>query len=290
MMRVVRERWTATSRATTSRRGCWRSSTRSHDIQAARRLSFFRRPAGLTSARGAARHGHRRGQPRQRHAYAVDAHGLRAKSTTDNLRKELKVFAEERLVQNATGVTRTEQPLRMSMERVEDMLQLDSRAGLARLSEDTGGFLVEGSNNSSSAFRRIDEDNQFHYLLTYAPKNSAFDGKFREIQVKVRRPGVQVFARKGYRALSCRRPAMPTTSTCRRSRCSTATPLPNAFPIHAAGFSFPDAGASGPDAGARSRRHRRRCASSRRRAAHLLGAGSDRRAASATATGTTSRR
>jgi VWFA-related protein len=178
-------------------------------------------------------------------AYAVDAHGLRAKSTTDNLRKELEVFAEERLLQNATGVTRTEQPLTMSLERVGDMLQLDSRAGLARLSEDTGGFLVEGSNNLGAAFRRIDEDNQFHYLLTYSPKNSAFDGKFREIKVNVRRPGVQVFARKGYRALSSARPAMTDDFDVPAVALLDRDPLPNAFPIHAAGFSFPDAARPG---------------------------------------------
>ena len=42
------------------------------------------------------------------------------------------------------------------------------------------GFLVEGSNNLGAAFKRIDEDNQFHYLMTYSPKNAAFDGKFRD--------------------------------------------------------------------------------------------------------------
>ena len=177
--------------------------------------------------------------------YAVDAHGLRSKSTFDKVRKEIDVFAEERMIQNATGVTRTEQPLTMSFERVEDMMQLDSRAGLARLSEDTGGFLIEGSNDLSSAFRRIDEDHRFHYLLTYAPTNTAFDGKFRAIRVDVRRPGTQAFARKGYRALSAPRRAdadgydLPALTLLER------TPPPNAFPMRAAGFSFPDAARPG---------------------------------------------
>jgi VWFA-related protein len=177
--------------------------------------------------------------------YAVDAHGLRAKSTTNAIRKEMDVFAEERMIQNATGVNRTEQPLTMSLERVEDMLQLDSRTGLARLSQDTGGFLIEGSNDLSAAFRRIDEDNQFHYLLTYSPKNAAFDGKFRAIQVTVHRPGVQVFSRKGYRAVSSPR----LTDTANRDLPALAlldrSPLPNAFAVYAAGFSFPDAARPG---------------------------------------------
>jgi hypothetical protein len=119
-------------------------------------------------------------------------------------------------------------------------LKLDSHAGLARLSDDTGGFLIEGSNNLSSAFHRIDEDNQFHYLLTYSPKNTVMDGKFRTIQVKVGRPGVQVFARKGYRALSALpRPADAAFDAPALALLDRAS-LPNAFPIYAAGFTFPD--------------------------------------------------
>lgn len=176
--------------------------------------------------------------------YAVDAHGLRAKSTTNTIRKEMEIFTEERLIQNATGVLRTDQPLTMSLERVEDLLQIDSRAGLARLSRDTGGFLVEGSNDLGSAFRRIDEDNQFHYLLTYSPRNTAFDGKFRAIQVTVRRPGVQVFARKGYRAVSTPR-VTDASYDAPALALLDRTPLPNAFAVHAAGFSFPDAARPG---------------------------------------------
>ena len=93
-------------------------------------------------------------------AYAVDAKGLRSKSLLTNARKEMDDFAEERLNQVTTGSDRTEQPLTMAFERVEDTLRLDSRTGLARLSEETGGFLIEQTNDLSSAFRRIDEDNQ----------------------------------------------------------------------------------------------------------------------------------
>ena len=172
-------------------------------------------------------------------AYAVDAHGLRSKSTLGTMRKEIDTFAEERLVQTASGTDRTEQPLTMAFERVEDTLKLDSRTGLARLAQDTGGFLIEQSNDLSSAFRRIDEDNRFHYLLTYSPANSEFDGKFRTIQVKVRRPGTQVFSRKGYRAI---RTGGPDSTGYEVPALALADlrPLPNAFPIRAAGFSFPD--------------------------------------------------
>ena len=172
-------------------------------------------------------------------AYAVDASGLRAKSTATNLQREVNALAEERLTQVASGGDRTEQPLTMAFERVEDTLKLDSRTGLARLAEDTGGFLFEQSNNLSAAFRRIDEDNRFHYLVTYSPSNANFDGKFRSIRVRVTRPGMQVFARKGYRAVPA--PGVDTGSyDAAALALLDRSPIPNAFPIHAAGFTFPE--------------------------------------------------
>jgi VWFA-related protein len=173
-------------------------------------------------------------------AYAVDAKGLRAKSTLENTRKELGTFVEDRLTEGSSGRDRSDQPMSMAMERVENTLKLDSRTGLARLAEETGGFLIEQTNNLSSAFRRIDEDTQFHYLLTYTPKAQTFDGKFHAIHVKVTRPGMQVFARKGYRALRMRTPSDTAAYEVAALALLDRTPLPNAFPVQAAGFSFPD--------------------------------------------------
>jgi VWFA-related protein len=172
--------------------------------------------------------------------YAVDAKGLRTRTSSADTRKELQEFTDDRMMQNISGGNGGDQPLNRGFERVQDMARLDSRTGLARLAEDTGGFLVEESNNLTPAFRRIDEDNQFHYMVSYTPRNTVFDGKFREILVKSKRPNTAVFARKGYRAT--RMPGaidtpgyeVPALALLNRS------PLPNAFPMHSAGFSFPD--------------------------------------------------
>ena len=172
--------------------------------------------------------------------YAVDAKGLRTSSSSADTRKRLQEFTDDRMMQNISGGSGGDQPLSRGLERVEDMVRLDSRTGLARLAQDTGGFLVEQSNNLTKAFKRIDEDNQFHYLLTYSPTNTVFDGKFRTIDVKAERPGTHVFARKGYRAVRAHTPIdsggveVPALALLNR------TPLPNAFPVRAQGFSFPD--------------------------------------------------
>jgi VWFA-related protein len=173
-------------------------------------------------------------------AYAVDAKGLRTDSSLVDTRKEMTNFVEDRSQQTLMGSDRSDQPMTMALERVQDTMQLDSRAGLAKLADETGGFLVEQSNDLTSAFRRIDEDNQFHYLLTYAPKNVTFDGRFRAIRVGVRRSGAHVFARKGYRALRTAPSGDSGSYETPALALLDRTPLPNAFPVNAAAFSFPD--------------------------------------------------
>jgi VWFA-related protein len=177
--------------------------------------------------------------------YAVDARGLHTKSATEAAQKEIREYAEERLQQLAAGTTRTNRPITQGLEQVQDTVKLDSRTGLARLASDTGGFLVNESNDLTSAFRRIDEDNRFHYLLSYSPPNAAFDGKFHAIQVKVRRPGVEVFSRNGYRATRTLRSSDADTYERPALERLDRTPLPNDFPVRAAGFTFPDPGHPG---------------------------------------------
>ena len=172
--------------------------------------------------------------------YAVDAKGLRTSSSSSDTRKRLEEFTDDRMMQNISGGSGGDQPMTRGLERVEDMVKLDSRTGLARLSADTGGFLVEESNNLAKAFQRIDEDNRFHYLLTYSPTNSVFDGKFRTIEVKTGRSGTQVFARKGYRAVRAHTPIDSGGFEVPAIALLDRTPLPNAFPVRAQGFSFPD--------------------------------------------------
>jgi len=170
--------------------------------------------------------------------YTIDAAGLRAESTLTDTRRELDAASQERLRQNSISRDPTNGPITRIVERAEDLLRLDPQGGLARLAEDTGGFLIRDTNDLGSAFRRIDEDNRFHYLLTYSPSNVAYDGKFRAISVKVKRDGAQVFARKGY--LAVRPSAVPFLSyeVAALKALGRATPAKD-FPITASGFVFP---------------------------------------------------
>ena len=69
------------------------------------------------------------------------------------------------------------------------------------LSDQTGGFLIHDTNDLVSGLRRIDDDMNGYYFLTYVPQNKEYDGRFRRISVKVARPNVDVQSRQGYYAV-----------------------------------------------------------------------------------------
>ena len=65
-------------------------------------------------------------------------------------------------------------------------------------------------NDFREAFCRIIQDNSGYYLLGYYSNDTRRDGRFRRIQVRVKRPGLTVRARKGYTAPKGK--AQPTTT------------------------------------------------------------------------------
>jgi VWFA-related protein len=71
---------------------------------------------------------------------------------------------------------------------------------LRTMSSETGGFAVTAGRSFATAFDRIRNENSHYYILGYYPANNKRDGKFRKIEVKVKRPGVTVLARRGYTA------------------------------------------------------------------------------------------
>lgn len=80
---------------------------------------------------------------------------------------------------------------------------LDAAAGSEELASDSGGFTVRNTNDLSNGIQRIANETQAYYLLGYISSNTARDGKFRKIQVKLAEgKGLQLRARKGYFAPS----------------------------------------------------------------------------------------
>lgn len=73
-----------------------------------------------------------------------------------------------------------------------------SQDTLTSLAEDTGGRAFTDTNNFGEAFDRVRRDISAYYLLGYSSTNTVKDGRFRRIQVRVKRDGLRVEARAGY--------------------------------------------------------------------------------------------
>jgi VWFA-related protein len=76
----------------------------------------------------------------------------------------------------------------------------DRSGAMRTLAENTDGLTVMDSNDLDRGLARIASDMASYYLLGYYATNTKPDGRFREITVRVKQPGVAVRARKGYRA------------------------------------------------------------------------------------------
>jgi len=75
------------------------------------------------------------------------------------------------------------------------------------LAENTDGRAIVNRNDIATGMKQITRDQSAYYLIGYNSTQAPSDGKFHEIRVKVKRPGVQVRARKGYWALNAEQTA-----------------------------------------------------------------------------------
>jgi len=100
--------------------------------------------------------------------------------------------------------------------------EINARINTLRLlSEGTDGFAIVNTNDFDRGMRRIVDDLTSYYLLGYYSSSEKLDGKFRSIKVRVKRPGVQVRARRGYQA-----PTEEEVETARRGPVSSAANMP----------------------------------------------------------------
>jgi VWFA-related protein len=101
-----------------------------------------------------------------------------------------------------------------------DMASLRARIETLRtLADNTDGIAVVNSNDLDKGLRRIADDLTSYYLLGYYTTNNKLDGGYRRITVNVKRAGVSVRARRGYRAA--------TAEEVNASRAAAAAPVPD---------------------------------------------------------------
>jgi hypothetical protein len=73
-----------------------------------------------------------------------------------------------------------------------------SQDSLRTLASETDGRAIVNQNDLSKGLAQMVRDSSAYYLIGYNSSQAPNDGKFHEIKVRVKRPGVDVRARKGY--------------------------------------------------------------------------------------------
>lgn len=168
--------------------------------------------------------------------YSLDAAGLRVHSGQGETARRVNSTAADALQRDPE---KPEGKLLDALELNEDNLRRDPAVSLRLLADQTGGFLIDNTNDLASGLHRIDEDRRFHYLLTYTPSNSDFRGEWRRIAVKVPGRNVTVRARSGYLAVRAPGTLPILTYEGRALAALERTPLPLQVPVRAGAFVFP---------------------------------------------------
>ncbi len=175
--------------------------------------------------------------------YTMDAAGLRSESDLAMIRDSVNMqgaFGINGYATDAAGGAYTKM-----LENNEYNLRKDPAYALNELSSSTGGLFFGSTNNLRPAFDRVESDQHNYYLLGYTPTNTTYDGKFRKIEVRVKRENITVASRKGYFAV--RDPGGVPVNEWEAPALGALEqkPVGNAFPIRAGALLFPERGRPG---------------------------------------------
>jgi VWFA-related protein len=79
--------------------------------------------------------------------------------------------------------------------------EIDSQETMRELARETGGRAYVNQNEIKTGVERAFADESAAYTIGYYPENKKYDGKYRQIKVKVKHDGVEVQNRRGYYAI-----------------------------------------------------------------------------------------
>jgi VWFA-related protein len=133
--------------------------------------------------------------------YIIDAAGLRGGAP------EKGSYIPTTPLQGVGALRSTEERMNAQAgENVFDNVKHEGRERefdiLYRISGDTGGKFIKGTNDIARGLERIDDEVRSRYTLGYHSTDGNFDGSFRKLKVEVRRPDAQVVTRPGFYAIA----------------------------------------------------------------------------------------
>ncbi len=174
--------------------------------------------------------------------YILDAHGLATlsanQSAVDGLCSAGQTSREQ------AGKVGNE-PVSAGEARLMDSIVQSTRSNyqltLAHLAESTGGILMANTNDLRGPLRRLAEDVQDYYEISYAPEIKNYDGSFHKVALKMASGEWRVQSRSGYNAFPTSLNSSGTAPVHYETALLAAlnsSELPKAFDYGAAGLYF----------------------------------------------------
>jgi hypothetical protein len=173
--------------------------------------------------------------------YSIDTRGVGAgnnQAASDMLNSAAHSSQQQAQSTGYDPVTRDQV---MVFDKAIESSRANTQVTLADLSESTGGFLIANTNDLKGPLRRLNEDIETYYEISYSPDIQKYDGSFRKVTVKTARNDLKIQSRSGYFALP---PSMVGNGKIIAGyevpllRAFESAPLPKSFPFHADGMHF----------------------------------------------------
>ena len=133
--------------------------------------------------------------------YCIDANGLGTSAQNSagaGMLGQASRSSQSNMLKRGGPVTADEAQV---FDRAQASTMANPQVKLEELSRDTGGFFVANTNDLKGPLRKVSEEINTYYEITYTPAIQKYDGHFRKIGVSVSRPEMKLQTRSGYYAL-----------------------------------------------------------------------------------------
>jgi VWFA-related protein len=170
--------------------------------------------------------------------YALDARGLSVGSQngSSNTRLMDAMSASAENMRRGNVTAGNAQAADMAIEAGRANVQNT----LAILADSTGGFLIANTNDFTGKLKRLTEDIETYYEISYDPQIQKYDGSFRKVSVRTDVANLRVQSRSGYFALppAMRGQAVLSTYEVPLLKALDSSPLPHPFSFQTAALHF----------------------------------------------------
>jgi VWFA-related protein len=173
--------------------------------------------------------------------YSIDTRGVGAGGNSGASNMLNSAADSSRRQAQSTGYEAVSRDQATVFDTAIESSRANTQITLSELSDSTGGFLIANTNDLRAPLRRLNEDIETYYEISYTPEIQKYDGSFRKVVVKSDRADLKIQSRSGYFALP---PSMVGNGKVIAGyevpllKAFDSTPLPKAFAYHSDGMHF----------------------------------------------------